>query len=80
VPRKPAHVLIERLEANLSASLIEARSILDRRRDGNAILVWPHLVPKTCCALFHSHATGQVGGLPPFCLTAGDASLSSSSA
>jgi len=64
VPREPAHVLIERLEANLSASLIEALSVLDRLRDRHAILVWPHLSAEDLPASFvHSHTIGQVGEL-----------------
>jgi hypothetical protein len=72
VPLEPAHVLIERLEADLSASVIEALSVLDRRRDGNAILVWPHLSAEDLSASFvHSHAIGQVGELARRCLAAG---------
>ena len=72
-PRKRTHVLIEGLESDLGASLVEALWILDRRRGRRATLVRSHLRAEDLLAPFvDSHAVGQVGELARRCLAAGN--------
>ena len=61
VPHEAAQVLIEGLESDLGASLVEALWVLDRLRDGHAVLVPPHLSAEDLLAAFvDSHTVSQI--------------------
>ena len=71
--RELARVLLEGVESDFDASLVEALRVLDRLRDRHAILVWPHLSAEDLLApLVHAHAVGQIGEFARLCLAAGD--------
>ena len=73
MPHKLAQVLIEGLEPDVGAPLVNALGVLDWMGDRYTVLVRPHLSAEDLLAAFvDSHTVGQIRKLAGPCLTATD--------